>query len=56
MPVWLRRTTWNLMQEHFREQNERMENDQKEINSGKNNKSLAKPNIAPNYTVKAPKR
>jgi hypothetical protein len=44
------------MQEHFREQNEQAENDSKTISSGKNNKSPAKPNIAPDYITKAPKR
>ena len=44
------------MQEYFKEQNEQAENNQKAISSGKNNKSLAKPNIAPDYTTKAPKR
>ena len=44
------------MQEHFKEQNEKIEKQQKSLGSGKNDKSLAKPNITPNYTVKAPKK
>ncbi len=55
MPLWLRRTTWNLMQEYFKEQNEKVEAQQNALTNNKS-KDLAKPNIAPKptYTTKAP--
>ena len=56
MPLWLRRTTWNLMQEYFKEQNEKTEAQQTSLQNNNKTKSLAKPNIAPKptYTTKAP--
>ena len=56
MPLWLRRTTWNLMQEHFKEQNDKIEAQQNSLQNNDKTKSLAKPNIAPKptYTTKAP--
>ncbi len=57
MPLWLRRTTFNLMKEHYEAQNEAAE---KQQNALKNNssKELSRPNIAPspNYIAKAPKK
>lgn len=57
MPLWLRRTTFNLMNEYFEKQNEENEKHQKALsNKGKNNE-LARPNISnPTYTTKAPRR
>ena len=58
MPLWLRRTTFNLMKEHYDKQNEETE---KQSNMMKNNgksKEIARPNItsSPNYIAKAPKK
>jgi len=57
MPLWLRRTTFNLMKEFYDEQKETNE---KQQNSLKNNKSkeISRPNITPNptYIAKAPKK
>jgi len=58
MPIWLRRTTFNLLKEHFDKENEANE---KQSNMMKNNgksKEIARPNItpSPNYTAKAPRK
>ena len=57
MPLWLRRTTFNLMKEHYDAQNEAAEKQQNMLkNKGKG--EIARPNIAPKptYTAKAPKK
>ena len=57
MPLWLRRTTFNLMKEHFEKQNEEAEKQQRLLkNNGKS--ELSRPNIAPTptYTTKAAKK
>jgi hypothetical protein len=57
MPLWLRRTTFNLMKEHYDAQNEEQEKQNNMMkNNGKN--EIARPNINPNstYTTKAPKK
>ena len=57
MPLWLRRTTFNLMKEHYDKQNEEAEKQQNMMkNKGKN--EIARPNINsnPTYTTKAPKK
>ena len=55
MPLWLRRTTFNLMKEYYDKQNEEVE---KQSNTLKNKSEVARPNIAPQptYTAKAPKK
>jgi len=57
MPLWLRRTTFNLLREHYEKENEAAE---KQQNALKNNssKELSRPNIAPppTYTAKAPRK
>jgi hypothetical protein len=53
MPLWLRRTTFNLLKEHFDKQKEETEKSQ---NMLKNNKETVRPNITPDYTTKAPKK
>ena len=55
MPLWLRRTTFNLIKEYYDEQKESIE---KQQNMLKNNKKdeIARPNIAPTYTTKVPKK
>lgn len=55
MPLWLRRTTFNLMREHFEKEKEATENQQSLLNSNKN-KELHKPNIQPNYSTKVAKK
>ena len=55
MPLWLRRTTFNLMNEYFEKQNEEAEKQQRSL---KNDKSeIARPNLpTPTYTTKAAKK
>ena len=58
MPLWLRRTTFNLIKEYYDKQNEETE---KQNNLLKNktgqNKNISRPNIAqPNYVAKVPKK
>jgi len=55
MPLWLRRTTFNLMKEHY---DKEAEENEKIKNKSSSNKSVSRPNIAPKptYTAKAPKK
>jgi hypothetical protein len=55
MPIWLRKFTFNKIKEYYDKQNEEAE---KQQNMLKNNssKELARPNINPTYTTKAPKK
>ena len=57
MPLWLRRTTFNMMKEYYDAQNEAQEKQQNMLNNN-SKKELARPNITPtpNYTSKAPKK
>jgi hypothetical protein len=57
MPLWLRRTTFNLLREHFEKQNEEQEKQNNMLNN-KGKKEIARPNIAPTptYTTKAAKK
>jgi hypothetical protein len=57
MPLWLRRTTWNLMQEYYKKQEEERENQQNALKNNKG-KKIDKPNIntTPDYTTKAPRK
>jgi hypothetical protein len=58
MPLWLRKTTFNLMNEYYEKQNEAQEKQNNMLkNSGKNNE-ISRPNIAPTptYTTKAPRK
>ena len=54
MPLWLRRTTFNLLKEHYDKEKEEVDKQQNALKGNK--KDIAKPNIAPTYTVKAPKK
>jgi hypothetical protein len=56
MPLWLRRTTFNLLKEHYDEQKEAMEKQQNTLKN-KSSKDIARPNITPTptYTTKAKK-
>ena len=57
MPIWLRRFTFNKIKEHFDKQNEENEKQQNMLNNKQNaRKEIARPNIAPTYTTKAPKK
>ena len=56
MPLWLRRTTFNLLKEHFDKQNEEIEKQNNILKNKTGNKDIARPNIAPTYTAKVPKK
>ena len=57
MPLWLRRTTFNLMKEHYDKQSEETENQQKMLENKTNQKNISRPNIAPpTYTAKVPRK
>jgi len=59
MPLWLRRTTYNLIKEYYDKEAEEHEKQQNMLkNKSGNSKSVSRPNIAPNptYTAKAPKK
>lgn len=55
MPLWLRRTTMNLLREHYEQQKEAMEKQQNLLKNNKKNE-ISRPNIAPTYTAKVPKK
>lgn len=53
MPLWLRKTTFNLIKEHYDKQN--LQNKQKELTGNK--KEILKPNVPnPDYITKATKK
>ena len=56
MPLWLRRTTFNLIKEHYDKEAEEYEKQQNTLKNKSGSKSVSKPNIAPKptYTTKAP--
>jgi hypothetical protein len=57
MPLWLRRTTFNLLKEHYDKEKEEADKQQNMLNNkGKN--EIARPNITstPDYTTKAPRK
>ena len=57
MPLWLRRTTFNLLNEHFNKQNEETEKQQNMLKNNKSSKDIARPNIGnPTYTAKVPRK
>ena len=57
MPLWLRRTTFNLMKEHYEKEAEANEKQSNMLNN-KNKGEISRPNIAPSptYTTKAAKK
>ena len=55
MPLWLRRTTFNLLKEHYDKEKENAEKQQNML-SNKGKKEIARPNISPDYIAKAPKK
>jgi hypothetical protein len=57
MPLWLRRTTFNLLKEHYDKEKEEYDKQQNMLNNrGKN--EIARPNITPtpDYIAKAPRK
>ena len=59
MPLWLRRTTFNLMKDHYDKETEEQEKQQNMMKNKGNKGNLSRPNIAPQtptYTTKAPKK
>jgi hypothetical protein len=57
MPIWLRKFTFNKIKEHFEKQNEENEKQQNMLNNKQSaRKEISRPNIAPTYTTKAPKK
>ena len=58
MPLWLRRTTFNMMKEFYDKEAEEAEKQQKTLKNGSKGE-VSRPNISPktpNYTSKAPKK
>ena len=57
MPLWLRKTTFNLLKEYYDKQNEEYEKQQNMLNNNSKT-NITRPNIAPapTYTTKAPKK
>jgi len=56
MPLWLRKTTFNLIKEHYDKQNEEAEKQSNILKNKTGNKDISRPNIAPTYTAKVPKK
>ena len=58
MPLWLRRTTFNLLKDHYDKEQEAMEKQQNMLKNKSGNKEISRPNIAqtPTYTTKAAKK
>ena len=57
MPLWLRRTTFNLIKEFYDKEAEEYEKQNKTLNNGNKNE-IACPNVTPKptYTTKAAKK
>jgi len=58
MPLWLRRTTFNMIKEFYDKETEEAEKQQNQLNN-KGKSEISRPNIAPKsptYTTKAPKK
>ena len=56
MPIWLRRFTFHKIKEHYDKQNEENEKQQNLLKNRNDKKQIARPDIAPTYTTKAPKK
>ena len=58
MPLWLRRTTFNLIKEFYEKESEENEKQQNSLRNTKNEVSRPNitPKIQPTYTSKAPKK
>ena len=46
MPLWLRRTTFNLIKEYYDKQNEEAEKQQNALKNNKKDANIARPNIS----------
>ena len=47
MPLWLRRTTFNLMKEYYDKESEAIEKQNNMFKNKTSNKDISRPNIAP---------
>jgi hypothetical protein len=59
MPLWLRRTTFNIIKEFYENEAEEAEKQQKTLKNGSSKGEVARPNISrpnPTYTTKAAKK
>lgn len=56
MPIWLRKFTFHKIKEHYDKQNEEAEKQQNLLKNKNDKPKVARPDIAPTYTVKAPKK
>jgi hypothetical protein len=57
MPLWLRKTTFNLLKEHYDKESEEYQKQQNTLKNNGKNKEISRPNIAsPTYVTKAPKK
>ena len=57
MPLWLRKTTFNLIKEYYEKQNEEQEKQNNTLKNSNKSKEIARPNVAPpTYVTKAPKK
>lgn len=55
MPLWLRKFTYEKIKEHFEKQKEEAEK-LKNQSTNTSKAEIAKPNIKPDYSFKAPKK
>jgi hypothetical protein len=58
MPLWLRRTTFNMIKEFYDKEAEEAEKHQKQLKNSNKKGEIARPNISntPTYTTKAPRK
>ncbi len=57
MPIWLRKFTFNKIKEFYDKEQEEMEKQQNQLtNKSQPTKEIARPNIKPDYSFKAPKK
>jgi len=59
MPLWLRRTTFNMIKEFYDKEAEEAEKQQKTLKNGNSKGEITRPNISPKsptYTSKAPRK
>jgi hypothetical protein len=57
MPLWLRKTTFNLLKEHYDKESEEYQKQQNTLKNKGKSKEISRPNIAPpTYVTKAPKK
>ncbi len=56
MPIWLRRFTFEKIKEYYEKQREENEKQQNLLKNKNNKNQISRPDIAPTYTAKAPKK